>query len=493
MTSGKETKAGFVMGIGCRYPIALALLLLVCRAPGPCLLCAQDGAAGKAGGDPAVPAPERATFSEHVFPILKEHCAGCHGGERPKGRLDMESLGSLERGGKKGPPVIPGKPEESLIYRLISGAGKPSMPPKDEEPLTPGEIATIHAWILGGARPGEAAAAPAPYSLPLKPTVYSRPAVVTALAYSSDGNLLFVSGYREILLHEVASAGAHAGGAASLKARFPGESERILALALSPDGKLLAAAGGNPGRFGEVQLWDLAQGKLRRFFRIGKDTLFAIAFSPDGKRLAAGGTDRAIHLLDLENGGELYAVEIHSDWIFGLAFTADGSRLASASRDKTVKVCTAADGKFLQTLATSSQPLLRLVGRPGTALSLAGGEEAVPVLYDAQELKETRKFEAQPGAILAAAISSDGKLLALGGSGKEIRVYQLDGGARKAAFTGLPEWVYALAFRPDGERLAAAGYDGLVRIYDLKEGKEAASFVPVPVEPGEAASAARSF
>src|SRR5436309_3099176 len=108
------------------------------------------------GGPPARPGDgAQATFYQDVVPVLKAHCLGCHSGDRPKGRLDMSTLEGLKTGGKHGTPFVPGKPEESLLYLLVTGAKKPSMPPEKEMPLREEEIARLRAWILSGCAPGE--------------------------------------------------------------------------------------------------------------------------------------------------------------------------------------------------------------------------------------------------------------------------------------------------------------------------------------------------
>ncbi len=431
------------------------------------------------------PDPKTTTYYGDVEPIVKERCIGCHAGDRPKARLNLESLEAFLEGGRKGPALVPGKPDESLVYLLIAGEKKPIMPPKKEGPLSAEQIAVFKAWIVGGCAPGEKKVEVAPYSQPIAVPMYSRAPAVTAMTYGPEGKKLYVAGYHEILVHDMADVAEASDDTkvdkSTPSARFLGEAESLYNLQISPDGRFLAAVGGSPARFGELQVWELASGQLHRWSRHGSDCLYALSFSPDGKRLVVGGTDRALHVLDFESGKELFASEIHSDWVFGATFSADGSRLASAGRDKTVKVSAAEDGKFLKNLATLGGPVMRVVARPGSQQFVIASDSKQAILYDAKELKEIRKLEDQSGPVLAAAFSQDGKQVAVGGASKEVRVYDADHGKRQWTLTGPADWVYAIAFRPDGKQLAASGYDGIVHLFDLESGKAIRSFSSVPV------------
>jgi Protein of unknown function (DUF1553)/Protein of unknown function (DUF1549)/Planctomycete cytochrome C len=88
------------------------------------------------------------TFERDVRPILKEYCLDCHGGgESIKGKLDLRLKRFIERGGKSGPAIVAGKPEESyLLVRLKEG----DMPP-GEKKVPPEKIAVIERWVAGGA------------------------------------------------------------------------------------------------------------------------------------------------------------------------------------------------------------------------------------------------------------------------------------------------------------------------------------------------------
>jgi hypothetical protein len=111
-------------------------------------------------GIPAVPAerPAPATMTEHdVIPILLRHCTVCHGARDREGGLDLRSTASMLRGGKSGPAIVPGKPDESLLLRRIR-AGE--MPPRERlvaasvKPVEPVAADTIARWIEQGAPRG---------------------------------------------------------------------------------------------------------------------------------------------------------------------------------------------------------------------------------------------------------------------------------------------------------------------------------------------------
>ena len=85
--------------------------------------------------------------------------------------------------------------------------------------------------------------------------------------------LLAVAGFHEVLLHK--------GDGSGLVARLVGLSERVQSVAFSPDGKWLAAAGGSPGRFGEVQLWDVGTRKLKLSIPVTFDTLYGAVETED--------------------------------------------------------------------------------------------------------------------------------------------------------------------------------------------------------------------
>src|SRR6478609_7755598 len=80
-------------------------------------------------------------FEKNVRPILAEHCAKCHGEEKPKGGLRLTSREHLLKGGDTGVAVVAGKPDESLLVAAVRYLDEPKMPPKAK--LADADIATL--------------------------------------------------------------------------------------------------------------------------------------------------------------------------------------------------------------------------------------------------------------------------------------------------------------------------------------------------------------
>src|SRR6266851_2347117 len=82
--------------------------------------------------------------------ILDQKCLGCHGDARMSD-LDLREPASILKGGKRGPAVVPGNAEASLLYKAVRREGELQMPP-GKTPLSATEIGTLRDWIKAGAR-----------------------------------------------------------------------------------------------------------------------------------------------------------------------------------------------------------------------------------------------------------------------------------------------------------------------------------------------------
>jgi len=88
-------------------------------------------------------------FETHVRPVLVERCQSCHGPDKQKGGLRIDSRKMLLEGGDSGPAIEPGKPDDSLLVRAIRRSGDLKMPPKEALPKE--QAAVLERWVAGGA------------------------------------------------------------------------------------------------------------------------------------------------------------------------------------------------------------------------------------------------------------------------------------------------------------------------------------------------------
>jgi uncharacterized membrane protein len=101
----------------------------------------------------AEPTAEPLVFADVVAPIFRERCVSCHGAEKQKGGLRLDSFENLKKGGKNGPELTPADAAHSrLVTRLtLPLADDERMPPEDKPQPTPGEVEIIKWWIDRGA------------------------------------------------------------------------------------------------------------------------------------------------------------------------------------------------------------------------------------------------------------------------------------------------------------------------------------------------------
>src|SRR5262245_41580522 len=98
----------------------------------------------RADDDPA------AHFNGKVRPLLESRCVSCHGTEKQKGGLRLDSREAAMKGGDTGPAIVPGKPADSLLLQSVMHTKKElTMPPKEK--LTVVDIGVLERWVRDGA------------------------------------------------------------------------------------------------------------------------------------------------------------------------------------------------------------------------------------------------------------------------------------------------------------------------------------------------------
>lgn len=104
--------------------------------------------------DPNSVDARQAFAAQVVMPIIAQKCVECHNPSRARraGQLDQTTIAGLLKGGRSGPAIVPGKPEESLLLHRVRAQNQDDlMPPPPDPPLTEEELASLEQWIRDGA------------------------------------------------------------------------------------------------------------------------------------------------------------------------------------------------------------------------------------------------------------------------------------------------------------------------------------------------------
>ena len=424
---------------------------------------------------------EPVLYDRDIEPILVNKCQFCHSGAVKEAKFDMASYETLVKGGKRGAAIVPGKSADSLLVKLAGKTDKPAMPPKNEEPLVPEELALIKLWIDQGAKaPGFRREKPKAVLTALPATVHP----VRALAISPDKSAVAAGRANEIHVYEAATA-KHVRSLINPELAPPDKKpvkaahlSIVESLAYSPDGKYLAS-----GSYQEVILWDAKTGALVKNLTGFADRVMALAFSPDGKRLATGGgaptEDGEIKVFDVASGNLVVEIKNgHSDTVFGVCFSPDGTKLVSCGADKFVKTFEIPSGKFLKSFEGHTHHVLDVGWKSDGKLLASAGADNVIKVWDFEKGEQVRTFGNLAKQITRLVFKGKTADIVTCSGDQTVRFWNVDSGSGGLTIGGSNDFLYAVGVSADGQLVAAGGEEGIVRLYNGANGQLTKELLP---------------
>lgn len=241
----------------------------------------------------------------------------------------------------------------------------------------------------------------------------------------------------------------------------------LLAVGFSPDGKTLASIGYES----VIQIWDARTGRRLRHFG-HPDGGVNLVYSPDGRKVVSGG-DNGIRTWDVTTGKEVWQLPSpFGDFPAPLACSPDGQVLAVGCQDGSVKLVALASGKFLRQSRGHRGAVQAVAFAPDGKLLASGGEDATVRLWDAATGKEVRRLRGHATDVAALAFSPDGKLLASGSGDHSVKLWEVRTGKERFPCAGHQLVVASVAFSPNGKFLASGGYDDKIILWDPASSKE---------------------
>ncbi|MGE0211497.1 MAG: hypothetical protein AB7S41_07370 [Parvibaculaceae bacterium] len=256
-----------------------------------------------------------------------------------------------------------------------------------------------------------------------------------------------------------------------------GDPGKVLSIAVSPDGRLLAA-GGRLKTEGlndfPIRLYDIESGQIVGLFRGHQDAILSLSFSPDGSTLASGAADDVAVVWNVESRQPLARLEGHKGDVNIVRFNADGSRLYTGSDDRTVGIWDAASGGRLATLEGHQDLVLSLAVSASDGTLASGGFDRTIRLWNGDTGESLGTLEGGMSNIMGLSFSPDGRKLLTGAGNDPFECQVWDMEARKIGLTyrGHDNVVFATAISPDGRLAATAGGSvNEIQVWELDTGK----------------------
>lgn len=469
---------------------------------------------------------EPVSYINEVADILAAKCVGCHSEVLAENRLNLEDVPRMLKGGKRGPAIVPGKADASLLFQMSAHLVEPVMPPKDKKDaprLTSEELGVIKLWIDAGARDDSEENSPGnqPIELGTLPpgvqpinavdmtvdgarVACGRANVVQVYDVESGMEILSLGGHKDLIQsvrfspnggllaagsYQIATVwNAPTGG---LKTTFKGHTDQVKVLVDGPGASGLFASGSLDKT---VRVWN-AEGKALHVYNLPAPVL-ALAAAYDLSRFAVGGADGVARFIDVSGGDvkELAALKGHTGPINDLALfhprDAESPRLATASNDGTVRlwqIPTRPDEKVEapKTIADLKVPLKALAVSPLGDLLAVGGDDGAVRLYSVPDGKEIRTIQAHSAPVLDLAFRPDARQILTGSADKSARVFDVNTGALQRTLTSHLGPVNSVAFSHDGNRLVTAGAEGGAKVWEASTGQGVIVFGHAAPDNGE--------
>jgi RNA polymerase sigma factor (sigma-70 family) len=262
--------------------------------------------------------------------------------------------------------------------------------------------------------------------------------------------------------------------------------DRVLGLAFSPDGKWLAAGEGVKGM--KVHVYDMPSGKERQTFADLPGPVHDLAVSPDGKLLAAACTrfterDGKVIVWDTATWKEKTAIDVPAPpkngglgGAYSLAFSPDSGTLALGCEDGNLRLWDVKAGKEIKVIQVIKGCLATAAFSPdGKWLAVGGPMGVTPgqlVVYETAMWKEQGRYKGPDRAFTSVSFSRDSKHLAAGAANGD--VYWIDVAAGTQKITQAPYLNYIVAcvtVSPDGKYIVTGDWENHIKYVEIATGK----------------------
>ncbi len=423
-------------------------------------------------------------FEEHVLPVLRQHCLGCHQTTKARGDLNLETFTALMQGGSSGLVVESGDPDGSKLYTVTAHLAEPKMPPKSAK-IPDKDIAIIKKWIADGlieksgakgveskkpkmqlaAAPvtsGKPAQVSMPADLLLEPFLQAnKPSSILSIASSPWAPIVAVAVAKQVILYH---SDTH-----ELLGVLPFPEGMPNVVKFSRNGDLLMVAGGRAGQSGKAVVFNVKDGQ--RVMEVGNETdaILAADISADHSMIAVGTSSRLVRIYSTKTSEVIHSIKKHTEWVTAIAFSPDGVLLASGDRNSGLMVWESSTGREFYTLRGHTAAITDLSWRMDSNVLASGSEDSTIRLWEMQNGGQIKQIGAHGGGVMSVAYTHDSRLVSCGRD-RVTKIWNPNGDMIKQ-LDPFNDVALRVSFSHDGKHIYAGDWTGDVRYWNSADGK----------------------
>ena len=267
---------------------------------------------------------EPVNFEREILPAFRANCLACHNQTKAKAGLILETPSAIRQGSRSGPVVVPGNPEESLLFRAASHLDEDSvMPPvgnkSNAKNLTPEQLGLLRLWIVEGAQ-GEVDGRS---NIAWQP-VHRRVRPIYSVALTPLGRYVAYGRGSEVVVYEIPFRKMvfqlHDPNLSGRRSHL----DLVHSIAFHPDGNWIATGG-----FREVKLWERERRTEAFSLQVApKDSVTAVGLSEDRLVLGLGFHSGRVQAWELSTNNPLLHWQGKMEPVKQVRLSSDGSHVA---------------------------------------------------------------------------------------------------------------------------------------------------------------------
>ncbi len=292
---------------------------------------------------------------------------------------------------------------------------------------------------------------------------FKAPEEVVAVAVSPDGRDIAAGGDVMVRVRDLASPPRPLTLQSPSVLKYGGGVE---CLAFSPDGRRLVSGHDDHA----LRVWDFPSGRPLHVIKGHTASIKCVVFSPDGRILASCGEDRTVRLWDAATGQPRITLTGTTDSVRGMVFTPDGQTLFSCGYDRTIQAWDPATGVVRYILRGHSEMVHDLALSPDGHTLASASYDRTCILWSLPDRRPRATLRGHTININAVAFSPDGQTVATTSDDRTVRLWDAASGSPRGILKGHIHSVDGLAFSPDG-RLASSSMDKTIRLWDCASGQ----------------------